>query len=201
LTSLPTNTPTLTPIIFYEPEECRKPTEDYTRVLVNGQWINKRTLDMLQYAAELYGGNIDITGFAITQGSYTNEVPESFGTHAGGGVVDISVIARVRFEILYDEIPPLISALRVAGFAAWLREVDELGPGSPIHIHAVAIGDDELSYIAQEQLIGPFGYFRGYNGLIPEDGIPINDPHNGPIICNWMIDEGYSDLRYPGINQ
>ena len=42
---------------------------------------------MLAHAQELYGGEIEITGAAITQGSYSNAVAASFGTHAGGGAI------------------------------------------------------------------------------------------------------------------
>jgi hypothetical protein len=156
--------------------------------------INQRTYAMLQHAAELYGGEIDITGKAITQGSYSDNGPASFGTHLGGGVVDISVIRLPDYTILYDEIEPLIRALRVAGFAAWLRDPDEAYPGTPIHIHAVAIGDEELSYAAQQQLTGKSGYFRGFNGL-PTEGDPVPDRHGDPVICQWMLDLGYADLR------
>ena len=161
---------------------------------VNGWTINQRTFNMLEHAARLYDGQIDITGNAITQGSYNDNGPASFGTHLGGGVVDISVIQLPEYLILYDEIEPLIAALRSAGFAAWLREADEVYPGTGIHIHAVAIGDQELSYPAQQQLTGKSGYFRGFDGL-PTSGTPGPDRHSGPIICSWMLAAGYTDLR------
>jgi len=192
-TPTPTSTPTETP--FPEPAGCLAPPDDYTRVEVNGHWLNQRTYAMLQQAAALYGGVIDITGAAITQGSYTAAESLSFGTHSGGGAVDLSVIDRDTWEVLYDEIPDLLYALRVAGFAAWLRDYGELSPGSPIHIHAIAIGDAELSDAAQAQLIGEYGYFRGYNGLPPEYGGPALDRYGGPVICRWMLDMGYGDLR------
>jgi beta-lactamase class A len=150
---------------------------------------------MLQAAAQLYGGEIDVAGQAITQGSYSNNGPASFGTHLGGGAVDVSVLRENSNSVLYSEIEPLVRALRAAGFAAWLRDWDELGEGSGIHIHAVAIGDKELSAEAQEQLTGPFGYFRGYSGVPQADGVPIPDRHGGPVICQWMIAAGYADLR------
>jgi hypothetical protein len=56
---------------------------------------------------------------------------------------------------------PLIRAMRASGFAAWLRDYGEVYPESPVHIHAIAIGDAELSPAAVEQLTGPNGYFRG----------------------------------------
>src|SRR5512140_3610848 len=70
----PTLTPTLTPIpsptSTPEPLGCQKPPEDYTRIEVNGWTINQRTLAMLAHAQELYGGELELTGHAITQGSY-----------------------------------------------------------------------------------------------------------------------------------
>jgi len=190
-TPVPTPTPTPTP----EPDYCRKPEEDYTLVQHYGFLLNRRTLSMLEYAAELYSGEIDVAGAAITQGSYTDAVSASFGTHAGGGAVDLSVIQPGTWKVLYAEIEPLVLSLRQAGFAAWLRDLDELYPGSPIHIHAIAIGDRHLSPAAENQLTGASGYFRGYDGLPRENGIPVADRHGGPIICDWMLEVGYADLR------
>lgn len=102
------------------------------------------------------------------------------------------------YDVLYDDIEPLIQALRTAGFAAWLRDFDQLYPGSPIHIHAIAIGDRDLSPSAQEQLTGEFGYFYGFNGIPQTEGFaPVLDEHGGPIICQWMIEMGYKDWRTP----
>jgi hypothetical protein len=153
-------------------------------------------MSMLAHAQELYGGEIDLIRHAITQGSYHDNGAASFGTHLGGGAVDISVLRRGTYTVLWDDIPALIHALRAAGFAAWLREYGELYPDSPIHIHAIAIGDQELSSAAQDQLTGPAGYFRGYSGLpIETYGPPAPDRYGGPILCQWMIDLGYRDLR------
>ncbi len=185
---LPSSTP--------EPYGCQKPPEDYTRVQVNGSTLNQRTLSMLSHAQELYGGKLDLTGTAITQGSYSHAVSASFGTHDGGGAVDLSVLDPGTYTVLSNDIDPLLHALRVAGFAAWLRQYGELYPDSPIHIHAIAIGDRELSPAAQDQLTGPAGYFRGLSGLpIADYGTPTPDRYGGPIICQWMIDLGYRDLR------
>jgi hypothetical protein len=165
-------------------------------VEVNGETLNLRTLSMLGHAQALYGGEVELTGYAITQGSYSTSVSASFGTHAGGGAVDISVLRQGTYTILWDDIEPLLRALRLAGFAAWLREYGELYADSPIHIHAVAIGDAELSPAAQEQLTGPAGYFRGYSGLpFPPGGAPTLDRYGGPILCQWMIELGYSDMQ------
>jgi len=186
-----TSTATLVP----EPTGCRKPGDDYSLINIDGYQFNQRTVDMLTYAQTLYGGEIQLTGSAITQGSFHDNGAASFGTHLGGGAVDLSVIRPGTWIVLYDDIPPLLKALRVAGFAAWLREIDEVFPGSGIHIHAIAIGDRDLSEAAQAQLDGDAGYFRGYSGLPPVNGIPTLDRFGGPVICQWMRDLGYSDLR------
>jgi hypothetical protein len=176
-----------------------KPPDDYERVEVNGWVINQRTLAMLEHAQDLYGGELEISGYHLTQGSYHDNGAASFGTHLGGGAVDLSVMRKGTYTILWDDIEPLIHALRAAGFAAWLREYGELSPDSPVHIHAIAIGDQELSPAAQSQLTGPEGYFRGFTGVPSSVSgtLPAADRHGGPLVCQWMIDLGYQDLRQP----
>ena len=198
LTPAPTLTPSPSATITSTPEPygCLKPPDDYTRVEVNSWTLNQRTMSMLAHAQQLYGGELEITGHAITQGSYHDNGSASFGTHLGGGAVDLSVLSRGTHTVLWDDIEPLLRALRAAGFAAWLREYGELYTDSPIHIHAIAIGDRELSPAAQEQLTGEAGYFRGYSGLpVTMYGAPTADRYGGPIVCQWMIDLGYRDLR------
>lgn len=189
---------TYTPTPFIDPAGCWEPPDDYTRVWVNGALLNSRTLAMLDHAQDLYqaqGGVIDFH-LAITQGSYTGgALAASFGTHDGGGAVDLSVRSPLDWSVLWDEIGPMLYALRVAGFAAWLRDTDELYPGSAIHIHAIALGDAELSEAARAQIDGTFGYLRGFNGLPRLDGIPLADRYGGPVICQWMIDRGFDDMR------
>jgi len=195
-TAAPPPTETMQPISTLEPFGCQKPLEDYTRVEINGSMLNQRTLSMLAHAQQLYGGELQIAGDGITQGSYTDAVSASFGTHAGGGAVDLSVMRHGTYTVLWEDIERLLHGLRLAGFAAWLREYGELYSDSPIHIHAIAIGDRELSPAAQEQLTGVAGYFRGYSGLpVPDNGTPAPDRYGGPILCQWMIDLGYQDLR------
>lgn len=186
---------------FTEREGCLAPPEDYTREFVGYAQMNARTLAMLDHATMLYRAMTtenQTWNFrsAITQGSYTGgTLAASFGTHDDGGAVDLSVRRPADWSILYDEIPLMIDALRVAGFAAWLRSPDQLYPGSVIHIHAIAIGDAELSEAARAQIDGEYGYLRGYNGLPPEWGGPAPDEHGGPILCRWMIEAGFEDLR------
>jgi hypothetical protein len=123
--ALASSTPTP---VFYEPAGCWQPPDDYTRVQINDYTLNTRTYLMLQQAALLYGGEIDVVGAAILQGSYSNNSLDSLDAHLGGGAVDISVTRLNSSYVLYTEIEPLIRALRTVGFAAWLREDDEMGP-------------------------------------------------------------------------
>lgn len=190
-----TATATLTPTATMSPTPfgCLRPPDDYTQVpLYNAVVLNRRTISMLEHAQELYGGTHVFLG-ALTQGSYNLGVTASFGTHDGGGAVDIAVRDVNDWNhVLYEEMDQIISALRRAGFAAWLRDVGDLYSNSPVHIHAIAIGDRELSEAAAGQLMSEYGYFAGFNGL-PED--PQPDRHGGPVICEWMLEMGYADLR------
>ncbi|HEX2991808.1 MAG TPA: hypothetical protein VHO49_14085, partial [Anaerolineales bacterium] len=114
VTPSPPPTETLPPTSTPEPAGCLQPPEDYTRVDVNGETLNQRTLAMLAHAQNLYGGEIDLTGYALTQGSYTSAVSASFGTHAGGGAVDLSGMRAGTSTVLWDDIPSLLYALRAA---------------------------------------------------------------------------------------
>ena len=179
---------------------CAAPPEDYTIVDFGDARLNQRTISMLDHATEIYHARGGLLAFdfreAIVQGSYNpGAVAASFGTHDAGGAVDLSVRERGTYRILQDEILLMLRALRIAGFAAWLRAPGELYPDSPIHIHAIAIGDAQLSPAARDQLDGPFGYFRGHNGLPQEDGIPLPDSSGEMVLCPWMRALGFSDLR------
>lgn len=165
---------------------CVPPPDDYTRVVVNGHTISARTLAMLKAAQRLYPGPGDL--LRLTQGSYRDDVSASFGTHAGGGAVDISIRdPRQAGRFLWEEAEAMVAALRYAGFAAWYRAPGDLGPGSAAHIHAIAVGDAELSEAAQEQVTGAGGYLNGMDGLVPPYG-PNPDPHGGPVNCPWMAE-------------
>jgi len=181
-----------------EPEGCLRPPDDYTQITFDYITLNQRTLFMLNNAQRIYnqlGGSVNFRA-ALVQGSYNvGVVAASFGTHDGGGAIDISVRNPADFSILTGEMPYMIEALRIAGFAAWVRRTGELYENSPIHIHAIAVGDEELSEAARAQIDGERGYLRGYNGLPESYGDPILDSHGGPIICSWMIEDGFPDLR------
>lgn len=179
-------------------EGCIRPPDDVTRVQIGYALLNRRTLAMLDVAAERYraaGGTLRLRD-QIMQGSYNpGGVSASFGTHDGGGAIDLSVREPQTRNVLAAEIPLLLRVLRETGFAAWLRETDELYKGSPVHIHAIAIGDPELSEAARGQIDGTFGYLRGYDGLPQTDGIPKADRWGEPVICAWMEAAGFTDLR------
>mgnify|MGYP001252755081 FL=1 len=177
----------------FEPAGCLRPPDDLTPVEINGWTINARTLAMLRQAQSLYAGQIDLTGAAVTQGSYHDNGSASFGTHMGGGAVDLSIFLPGTWTVDFPQLQRLVRALRAAGFAAWVRNIDEVFPGSGYHIHAIAIGDPQLSQAAEDQLTGKYGYFSGWNGLPKADGAPVADREGGPILCGWMIEAGYSD--------
>ncbi|NDJ87423.1 MAG: hypothetical protein GYB66_16215 [Chloroflexi bacterium] len=192
-TPLPAS-PTPNATTFVEPAGCQRPSDDYTRITIGNATLNQRTFAMLQYAQELYGGTIPITGAGITQGSYNpGGVAASFGTHDGGGAVDLTV-RNIPYDwsIKFEDIPRLIDALRTAGFAAFYRDERE---GLPPHIHAIAIGDRELSPAAAEQLTGRYGYFRGFDGFPRENGVPLTPRYGSLVICQWMLDMGFQDMR------
>jgi len=183
----PTLEPTATPT---SNDECRRPPDDYRRRSIRGEPVNARTLWMLKLAARIYRGPGD--PMRVVQGSYTDDLDASFGTHAGGGVVDISIRTKLppHDVVSMDEAYKIVDALRLVGFAAWLRLPDDLDPPTTLHIHAVAIGDRELSAAARQQLYGPEGYFKGYDGVPPEHGGFSRDRRGGPVVCDWMIQDG-----------
>ncbi|MFC4010011.1 peptidoglycan-binding protein [Nonomuraea purpurea] len=130
-----------------------------TRVSTGAFVINTRTRSMLAEAKRLLGRDLK-----LDQGSYNpGGDPTSVGTHDGGGVVDISVKGMSSATRT-----AAVRALRLVGFAAWVRNPQQ--DDWPWHIHATAINDTDLSSQAQHQ-IGD--YYLGLNGLAgrgPDDG-------------------------------
>jgi hypothetical protein len=124
-----------------------EPPSDYARNTKRGVTLNNRTLWMLEDAEKRAG----IGKFRLMQGSYNaGGVAASGGTHDGGGAMDIAS-TNVNVQL---------KALREAGFAAWYRTPAE---GFPYHIHAIAIGDKEVSSGAAIQIKN---YFDGDDGLV-----------------------------------
>ena len=174
---------------YQDPEGCLDPGSNYEIVEVNGWQINSRTVSMLEYAEQLFTGNVELTGSNLIHGSYDDRDVMADTPFSGGGAVGISLIDTVTGEVITTDIQELIKALRTAGFAAWLRGVDEVYPGSPMMIEAIAIGDQDLSEKATSRLFSDYGYFSLNNGLPGEDTKP--DSHGGAVVCRWMLEAGY----------
>lgn len=118
-----------------------------------------RSIEMIEEAERL-GGPL-----RLTQGAYSVAVRQSAGTHNGGGVYDFSVRG-----LTLTQINRRVKALRRVGFAAWHRLESE-GPW-PAHIHAVAVGCDDLSPSAERQVEA---LRDGLSGLASE----ARDRHRG----------------------
>ena len=180
-------------LLLFEPAGCQAPPSDYSPVRAGPRMLSARTLAMLAHAAELYSGRLDITGQAVLPSPRSAEEQENLDPVGEYGVVDLAVVERPDGRVLYEEIDPLIRALRAAGFAAWLRDRAELNPKSEAYLHAVAIGDRQLSDEALAQLSGPDGYFHGGRGLGGKVLLP--DRHGGPVLCRWMYQPAAADPR------
>jgi hypothetical protein len=122
-----------------------------TRVVWRDKKLNKRTVAMIEAAEKLYKSK-----FALLQGSYNKGgVTASAGTHDGGGAVDIDVASKSPAQRR-----AVVTAMRQVGFAAWLRTPAQ--GNWPYHVHAIAIGDKDLSRGAAHQVAE---YRRKRNGL------------------------------------
>lgn len=141
-----------------------EPEHDYKRVTYGGKTVNTRTKIMLERARKL------LTAYewtpVLTQGSYNKGVSASAGTHDGGGVVDIRTSTMTK-----NGADQCVQALRKAGFAAWRRGD---GDGMAPHIHAVAIGDREMSPAAKSQIAQ---WRADTNGLANHGPDPAPDPY------------------------
>lgn len=146
------------------PADDGEPAHNYTRVVYGGKTVNARTRTMLQNAVKLLTA-YDWTP-RLTQGSYNVGVGASAGTHDGGGVVDINV-STMSVNGMYL----CAQALRKAGFAAWVRTPSD---GFAYHIHAVAIGDREMSSAAKSQIQQ---WREDTNGLANHGPDPYADPY------------------------
>ncbi|MBI3178018.1 MAG: hypothetical protein HYZ27_00055 [Deltaproteobacteria bacterium] len=137
---------------------CRgEPLHDYARITRGGHTLNRRTVLMLRASERLLDAD---QHFRIAKGSYLGEIGRGAHPHLGGGAVDV---------VTSSDAPALIAnavaALRQVGFAAWFRS-REAQP----HIHAVAVGDRELSPSAAWQVKS---YFEGRDGRSRSEA----DPH------------------------
>ncbi len=136
------------------------------RTTVDGKTVNERTLAMLK----MWQFNA-LTDYYVVQGSYNaGGVSQSAGTHDGGGAVDLSVyglgsLADKKWHVKQG---------RLAGWASYYRPTL---PGHwSEHIHAIAIGDAEMSSGARSQVID---YYDGQDALAGSN--PDQDPRVKPI--------------------
>jgi hypothetical protein len=131
----------------------------------------------------------------IIQGSYHPTGGPSEGTHDGGGTVDLA-----PFDADHK-----VHALRALGFAAWHR--------LPIpglwdeHIHAVAIGDKQLSPAARAQVSD---YYAHRDGLADNAPDPTWHPEPVPAFdfARWRkentllkSDKRWLDKRFDTLHQ
>lgn len=124
----------------------------------DGHTVDYMTAAALEAAKAEFGGDLH-----MMQGSHNDGgVAASGGTHDGGGVVDLSV-PDGNWE-------GAVNALRKIGFAAWVRNVPGYGQaGSGAHIHAVLIGNEQLSPQAQTQVNSYLNNDDGLVGSRPDD--------------------------------
>lgn len=135
-----------------------EPVHDYARCTYQGQTVNQRTASMLRLADRLLPQE---HRFELIQGSYCTPARQGAHPHLGGGTVDLVVANDPQHMFAIQG----VLALRQVGFAAWLRK-----RASNTHIHAVAIGDLEMSPAADWQ-VGAF--FAGKDGRTGQSV----DPH------------------------
>jgi hypothetical protein len=134
-----------------------------------GLTVNQRTRDMLVEADAMVAHSI-----VLSQGSYNpGGVGASAGTHDGGGAIDVSVSNLSETQRWQT-----IKALRTVGFAAWLRTPSQ--GDWPYHIHAIAIGDTDVSTGARDQVAD---YYVGKNGLASHAG--DNTPAAYQVPFTW----------------
>ncbi|WP_055563599.1 hypothetical protein [Streptomyces atriruber] len=116
---------------------------DGTKQTYRGVVVNRRTAAMLHHAEKIAN-----TAFTAFQGSYSNSVGASAGTHSGGGAIDLGPAKDA-----------IVGAMRSSGFAAWRRTPAE---GFSPHIHGIAVGDPTASAAAKQQVKA---FHAGRNGL------------------------------------
>lgn len=122
----------------------------YAKTTYDGRVVDQITRAALEAVAE----RLDYAdGLTLLQGSYNEGgVSASGGTHDGGGVVDL---APYEWE-------KKVRALRAVGFAAWHRPY--LAGVWGEHIHAVLIGNEELSPAAKSQVADYYAHRDGLAG-------------------------------------
>jgi len=93
-----------------------------------GVTLDQRTADMI---SEVDGLLPDVPMYP-SQGSYSGSTSASAGTHDGGGAIDMKAV-----DLSSDQRSRLVKAMRMVGFAAWLRTPSQ--SNWPYHIHGIAV--------------------------------------------------------------
>lgn len=158
-------------------KNVKAPPADYRIVNFRGVKVDVRTRVMVE-RAESYMKKMGINSkLSLSQGSFNTGVGASAGTHDGGGALDIRI-----GNFSSKTADNVVKALRMAGFAAWRRGVnDSFSP----HIHAIAIGDKKAAPLAKRQVQE---YLRGGDGLSGsrKDIHLTSTGHNiGRPVPNW----------------
>lgn len=125
-----------------------------TKVTWRGKTFDAQTRDMLIELDKLVGPNLSIHP---SQGSYSNGVAASGGTHSGGGAVDLSIGS---VGLTPWQVDLVVFLARRVGFAAWHRTPSE-GPWGE-HIHMINKTCKDLSPSAKGQVTA---YKAGLSGL------------------------------------
>lgn len=151
-----------------------EPKPNYKHIGFRGVTLNGRTIEMVNQAEAWAKKHGVPPGWALYQGSFHSGTAASAGTHDGGGAIDLKTTASGKSS---KQIRVMVEALRRAGFAAYHRAAPAW---SPDHIHAIAIGDRELSSGARSQVREYFAGGDGLTGSAP-------DPHSaiGRPIPEW----------------
>jgi peptidoglycan hydrolase-like protein with peptidoglycan-binding domain len=147
-----------------------EPKPNYKHIGFRGVTLNGRTIEMLQQAEAWAKKKGVPPGWAMYQGSYHSGTAASAGTHDGGGAIDFKTTADGKSA---KQIRTMVEALRRAGFAAWHRAAPAW---SPDHIHAIAIGDRDLSSGARSQVREYFAGGDGLSGSAPDPHTAIGRP-------------------------
>lgn len=134
-------------------------SDPYGLTQIDGHTVDNFTAAALKAASKEFGSD-----FRVIQGSHNpGGVAASGGTHDGGGVVDLAPVD--------GDWAGALTALRKIGFAAWIRNLPGYGQaGDGAHIHAVLIGDEQLSPEAQTQVQSYLNNDDGLSGSRPDDG-------------------------------
>ncbi len=130
-----------------------------SRVSFRGVTVNQRTRAMVYGAERILGYQL-----SFSQGSYHSGTQASAGTHDGGGALDVALSNWSMTKVWQT-----VKALRQVGFAAWYRPpTSDWGR----HIHAMAIGDYDISAGIGNDQIGDY--------LVGKDGLSGHRPDNTP---------------------